>query len=168
MAQTVINLLPTDSELPAANFPAKTVINGTTSYKVLQFDDTTDETCYWLFQLQNYLSGLLTVTIYWYAASSSSGSVVWEASIAAITPNMDSQNTETKDVAASDYVQTTHPGTTVKRMLSSVITITNLNSLANGDILILKLNRDANGTRATDDLTGDANVAFVTVTYTAM
>ena len=122
----------------------------------LAFDPSTDEGCFWAFQISGYTSGNLTLLIPWYADTASSGNVVWEARIQAITADTDTQDVETDGFASSNYVQDTHLGTTGQRLHQATITISNLDSLADGDWVRIEIRRDANGTNATDDMTGDA------------
>src|SRR3990167_8656729 len=81
----------------------------------LLYDPATDEAAFWDFIAHNYGSGNLTLDIYWYADSADSGDVVWEAQIAAITPNADSQDVETDTLAAANTVTDSHLGTTRQR-----------------------------------------------------
>lgn len=137
--------------------PNYTRVLGTNSPVMgLAFDPSTDEGCFWAFQISGYTSGNLTLLIPWYADSASSGNVVWEARIQAITADTDTQDVETDGFASSNYVQDTHLGTTGQRLHQATITISNLDSLADGDWVRIELRRDANGTNATDDMTGDA------------
>ena len=152
--------------LAATNYPALLSKTGSAfNQDVLAFDASTDEACIFKFNATNYGSGSLTLRIRWYADTGSSGNVVWGVALAAITPNTDTQDAETKTFDTADTVQDTHLGTTAQRLHEAVITIENLNSMAAGDEVALKLYRDADGTAATDDLTGDANVTSVVLEY---
>lgn len=146
--------------------PALVQVDGTSiPVRGLAFDATNDEAAFWSFIATSYGSGNLTVRVYWYADTATTGNVVWEAQIAAITPNTDSQDIETDALATLNFVQDTHLGTTGQRLHSADITVSNLDSLAAGDHVFLRLARDANGTNATDDMAGDAIVVLVTVSY---
>ena len=152
--------------LASTNYPA--LLNKAGSafpQEVLAFDATTDESCFFKFNATNYGSGDLTLRIRWYADTGSSANVVWGAAIAAITPNTDTQDAETKAFGTANTVQDTHLGTTAQRLHEAVITITNTDSIAAGDEVALKLYRDADGTAATDDFAGDANVTSVILEY---
>lgn len=166
MATVYQQLLPEEAQFLATAFPQLLKINGT-NFPVsgLAYDATTDEAAFWKFRAHNYGSGNLTLDIEWYADTASSANVVWEAQIAAITPNTDTQDIETDALATLNFVQDTHLGTTGQRLHRATITISNLDSLAADDYVALRLARDANGTSATDDLTGDAIVTLVTLSY---
>ena len=56
-------------------------------------------------------------------------------------------------------------GTTGQRLHSCDITISNLDSLAALDDLVLRVARDANGTNATDDMAGDAILTKAILSY---
>lgn len=149
-----------------ANFPAF-VKNAGTNFPVpaLAYDATNDEAAFWSFIATSYGSGNLTVRVFWYADTATTANVVWEAQLAAITANTDSQDIETKAFATLNFVQDTHLGTTGQRLHSADITVSNLDSLAAGDFVTLRLARDAGSTSATDDMAGDAFLVKVVVTY---
>jgi hypothetical protein len=166
MANVNIQLIPETAQFLAANFPQFTKVNGS-NFPVsgLAFDASVDEAAFWRFIAKNYASGNLSIEIFWYAASASSGNVVWEAQISAITPDTDTQDIETDGLATLNFVQDTHLGTTGKRLHKATITLSNLDSLADGDVVTLRIARDANGTSGTDDMTGDAIIVAVNVSY---
>jgi len=147
-------------------FPGLVQADGTnTPVRGLAYDATNDEAAFWTFIAANYGSGNLTVRVFWYADTATTGNVVWEAQIAAITSNTDTQDIETDGLATLNFFQDAHLGTTGQRLHSADITVSNLDSLAAGDHVSLRLARDANGTNATDDMAGDAIVVLVTVSY---
>src|SRR5262245_21207703 len=166
MATITHLLLPEEAQYLSSAFPQYLKTNGT-NFPVsgLAYNDTTDEAAFWKFVATGYGSGNLTLTLFWYADTASSASVVWEAQIAAITPDTDSQDVETDGLASLNFVQDTHLGTTGQRVHSCAITISNLDSLAAGDLVHLRIARDANGTSATDDMTGDAILIAATLSY---
>lgn len=129
----------------------------------LKFDAATDQTVFFYFRVNRYGSGNITCDIEWYADTASSGDVVWETQLAAITPNTDTQDIETKAFATLNSVTDTHLGTTGQRLHRATITISNLDSIAADDWCVLRLARDANN--AADTMTGDANVTIVTLSY---
>lgn len=166
MATITIELHPEQAQYLATNFPAYTKTNGT-NFPVsgLAYDAATDEAAFWKFIATSYGSGNITLTIYWYADTGTTGNVVWEAQIACITANTDSQDVETDGLATLNFVQDTHLGTTGQRVHSAAITLSNLDSIAAGDYCTLRIARDANGTSATDDMAGDAILLLATVAY---
>jgi len=107
----------------------------------------------------------VTLDIDFYADTASTGNVVWEAQLAVITPDTDTQDIETKAFATLNFVQKAHPGTTGQRLLRATITISNLDSLAANDWVVLRIARDANSTNATDDLAGDASLVLLAISY---
>lgn len=166
MATVTQTFGPLDSVPPATNYATLDVAAGT-NFPVpsLRFDASTDESAYFFFRAVSYGSGNLTITIDWYADTASSGNVVWEASIAAITPDADTQDVETKSFASVNYVQDAHLGTTGQRLHRASVTVSNLDSVAANDWVCLKISRDANGTNATDDMSGDAQLVALAVAY---
>lgn len=129
----------------------------------LAFDAAADEFAYWKLFAVNYGSGNLTLNIYWYADTASSGDVIFDGTIAAITPNTDTQDVETKAFATLTSVTDTHLGTTGQRVHQCAITISNLDSLAADDLVWLRLSRDANN--GSDTMAGDAIVLGLLLTY---
>lgn len=131
----------------------------------LAFDGgSADELCYFKFVATNYGSGNLTLTIFWYADTASSGNVVWGSRLAAITANTDSQDVETKAFASAQTQQDTHLGTTGQRLHSVDLTISNTDSLAGGDVCWLEVYRDASDT-VNDTMTGDAIIVILQLSY---
>lgn len=166
MATVYQQLIPEEAQFLATAFPQYLRVAGS-SFPVtgLAYDASTDEAAFWKFFAHNYGSGNITLTILWYADTASSANVVWEAQMSAITPNTDSQDVETDGLATLNFVQDTHLGTTGQRVHSCDIAISNLDSLAAGDLVHLRIARDANGTSATDDMTGDAILIMAIVAY---
>lgn len=166
MATVTHQLLPEEAQFLGTNFPAMTKVNGSNfPVSSLMYDASTDEAAFWKFVATSYGSGNITLTIFWYADTASTGNVVWEAQVACITPNSDSQDVETDALATLNHVQDAHIGTTGQRVHSCDITISNLDSIAAGDIVFVRIARDANGTNATDDLAGDAGLLMATLAY---
>lgn len=166
MATVTQEFDPAAAHVLATAFPAF-VKNAGTNFPVaaLAYDATNDEAAFWSFIATSYGSGNVTVRVFWYADTATTGNVVWEAQLAAITANSDSQDIETKAFATLNFVQDAHLTGTGQRLHSADITVSNLDSLAAGDYVTLRVARDANSTSATDDLAGDAFLAKVVVTY---
>lgn len=156
--------VPGDALLPSSN-PGAPVVNQGTNFPVdgLAFDASTQESAFFPFSAQSYGSGNITVTVEWYADTASSGGVVFGASLAAITPNTDSQDIETKAFATENTNSDTHLGTTGQRLHSMDITVSNLDSVAAGDSCVLRLRRAP--ADASDTMTGDAIVTRVILSY---
>lgn len=148
-------LFPEEAAFATSSFPAYTRTAGT-NFPVtgLAFDAAADEGAYFKRRLVSYGSGNLTLSLTWYADTATSGVVRWEAAIACITPDTDTQDVETKSFAAATTVDDTHLGTTGQRLHVCSITISNLDSAAAGDVVWLRLSRI--GSNGADTLTGDA------------
>lgn len=164
MATVYQTLQPEEASFLTTAFPQFQRNTGT-NFPVtgLAFDASSDEAAFWKFIAQNYGSGNLTVNIYWYADTASSGDVIFDVQISAITPDSDTQDIETDGLATANSVTDTHLGTTGQRLHKAVVTLSNLDSLAAGDVVHLRLNRDANN--GSDTMTGDAIVIAVEVSY---
>lgn len=129
----------------------------------LAYDAATAESGYWMFRAVSYGSGNLTVGLDWYADTATSGDVVWGAQIAAITPDTDSQDVETKALATANTVTDSHLTTVGQRLHRAAITVSNLDSLAANDDVWIRIYRDAGV--AGDTMAGDAVLTGVTVSY---
>ena len=164
MGTVKTTLFPRDAQYPAANFAQYKAVSGTNfPVESLAFDATTEETCYFNFKAVSYGSGNVTARIRWYADTGASGGVVFGASLAAITPNTDTQDIETKAFATEVTGSDTHLGTTNQRLHEMTIVITNLDSIAADDWVELRLARKVSD--GSDDMTGDALVTEVDIEY---
>lgn len=157
-------LAPEEAQFLSTAFPQYVKANGT-NFPVsgLAFDAATDEAAFWKFKAVDYTSGNLTLDLFWYADTATSGNIIWDAQIAAITPDTDTQDVETKAFAAISSVIDSHLGTTGQRLHKATITLSNLDSLAADDIVWLRVNRDANN--ASDTLAGDAILVLAQLSY---
>ena len=152
------------AQYPASNYAQFKSVAGTNfPVNSLAFDASTSETVYFRFPAFDYGSGDWTVTVYWYADTASSGGVVWGVSLAAITPNTDTQDVETKAFDTEETVADTHLGTTGQRLHSIALTLTETDAVAAGDDVTLRLARKV--ADASDTMTGDAQVTAVIVEY---
>ena len=164
MATVTHQFSPAEAQYLASAFPGYVKTNGTNfPLAALAFDAAGDEAAFWMFKAVSYGSGNVTCDIYWYADTASSGDVIFDAQLAAITPNTDSQDVETKSFATANSVTDSHLGTTGQRLHQATITISNLDSIAANDIVWLRLNRDANN--GSDTMAGDCLVVLVTLSY---
>lgn len=155
---------PSDALFPTSNPATPSIVQGTNfPVSALAFDASTQETCYFTFPAVSYGSGNVTVTVDWYADTASANGVVFGASLAAITQNTDTQDIETKAFATENTASDTHLGTTGQRLHTFDITVSNLDSVAAGDHVVLRFRRAP--ADASDTMTGDALVTRVIVSY---
>jgi hypothetical protein len=148
----------------ATSAPALVKTNGT-NFPVwgLAYDAAAAENAYWMTRAVTYGSGNVTVDLDWYADTATSGVVRWGVQIAAVTPDTDTQDIETKALATAQTADDTHLGTTGQRLHRAVVTVSNLDSLAANDDVWVKVYRDA--ANVADTLAGDAILVGVTVSY---
>lgn len=152
---------PASAVLPTTNPAALVKTNGTNhTFNELDFDTTTDESCYWIFQMDEfYDSGAIQIHVFWKAAATT-GSVVWQANL------LGRVDTEIWDTAlgSASYIQDTVQGTTEYLSKATIdIASTGLNP---SDLVILKISRDADGTGGTDNMAGDARLLNVILEFT--
>lgn len=159
-------LLPEEAQFLATAFPQYRKENGTNfPVSSLSYDGagSTEEKAYWKIKAQNYGSGNLTLILDWYADSGTTGDIVLGARIAAITPDTDTQDVETKAFATQQTVTDTHLGTTAQRVHRATITISNLDSIAADDDAWLEISRlPGNGS---DTMAADAQLLLAELTY---
>lgn len=164
MATVYHEFFARDGALRSTAFPQLVQADGTNiPVAGYAFDAATDEAVFFDFRAINYGSGNLTVDLDWYADTATSGNIVWGAQLAAITPDTDSQDVETDSLATANTVTDSHIGTVGQRLHRASITVSNLDSLASGDDVRLRIYRDADN--ASDTMTGDAILTRVTVSY---
>ena len=159
MATAYQDLRPGSALVPTTGF-AQILRNMGSSGPVewFAFDATSPESAFWELEPFAYpvSNPNITVDVVWGAAAATSGVVRWSAALAAITPETDSQDPETKTYATAAVVDDTHLGTTAKRLMRATITLTgaSLDSVTAGDEAWLKISRVAD--HANDTLTGKA------------
>lgn len=148
----------------ATAFPQYYVVDGTNSpVSGLRYDASTEEAAFFRTSAINYGTGSWTFTIRWYADTASSGGVSWGISVAAITPNSDTTDIETKAFATETIISDTHLGTTGQRLHDVGGSVSNLDSAAADDIIIVKVARKV--ADAGDTMTGDAILIEVMISY---
>lgn len=164
MATVTHSFLPEEAQYLASTFPQYVKNNGTNfPVSSLAYDAAADEAAFFKFVATSYGSGNLTLTLFWYADTASSGDVVWGGAISAITPNSDSQDIETDGLATENTATDSHLGTTGQRLHSIDVTISNLDSIAAGDVVHLRIRRV--GSNGSDTMSGDAQLVMATLSY---
>jgi hypothetical protein len=150
--------------LTSSTYPQLLKRNGTNlPVTGLAFDTATSELCHWRRPALSYGSGNITATVYWYGDTATSGGVVWEIAIAAITPDTDTTDIETKAYATAQNAADTHLGTTAHRIMQCPVTVTNLDTVAANDWVSIRLARLTGN--ASDTMLGDAVMVGVAFTY---
>lgn len=144
-------LLAASVALDDTNPPGVGLANGLPH---LLFDDSTDEICYLEFALpENYASAPVLKGIF-SMASATSGNVIIAAEVWAMTPGDSADiDTESYDTANTD---TEAVPSTAGYPDEFSITLSNADSMAAGDIVRIRLSRDANN--ASDTASGDCEI----------
>jgi len=126
------------------------------------FDDTTAEGAYWTFRMPADYSSALTMKLVYSMASATTGTIEFEVSVWAIT---DGEATGTESYDTVNNGSETVPATAgLSSDLS--ITLTNADSVAANDLVMIRVFRDADdGTN--DTATGDLELRAVSLEYTA-
>lgn len=166
MANATFYLPAARADFKTSAFPAITRFQGTNfPIQVLAYDTTSREDAFFSWCALNYASGNVTATVYWYADTASSGGVTWGCALAAITPNTDTQDIETKAYATENTANDTHLGTTGQRLHTVDVTITNLDSLTADDWVSMKVGRVVSD--GGDTMAGDALLVGIKISYLA-
>lgn len=152
-ARFLSSTFPQYKSVPGTNFPVS----------VLFYDATADEAATWKFIATTYGSGNLTLDLWWYADTASSGDVVWGGAITAITANTDTTDVETDSLATETTFTDTHLGTTGQRVHLCTVAISNLDSVAAEDVVFLRIRRL--GSSGSDTMTGDAGLIYARLSY---
>ena len=140
MATTRATLTPNSAEFPTANFSPR--MKDANSRAVLSFDPTTSQACWWTLVAWQGLTTPLTLVIHYTMASAISGSVYFRAYVEAVAPGsaLNIDTTDSFDVANSGNAVV--PGTAGYEQ-TITITLTSNDSIAAGNLVRIKLDRDA-------------------------
>lgn len=127
----------------------------------LNYDASSEEWCCWQFRMPADYASAPTAVVQYAMASATSGGVAWDVRISA-TSDGDSQDVDAQDFASANVGTATVPGTA--GYLDEVsVTLTNDDSLAAGDFVVVRLARAV--ADAADTATGDAEVLTMALEY---
>ncbi len=152
-ARYLSSTFPMYKNIAGSNFPSTGLF----------YDASADEAAFWKLVATNYGSGNLTVDLWWYADTASSGDTVWGCALAAITANADTQDVETDGLATENTATDSHLGTTGQRLHLITVTVSNLDSLAADDMVWLRIRRI--GSSGSDTMSADAALVYARVSY---
>lgn len=144
----------------ATAIPEQVKIDGT-NFPVWGFAFTinTNEQLSFRWKALNYGSGNVTVTCFWFARTGqTTNTVTWGAALSVLTPG-DAQSVLTDAFATENTSSATAPNGTASGLTSSAITVSNLDSLANGDSVEMRIRRTDNS------MTGDAVLIGLEISY---
>src|SRR3990167_3571526 len=136
-------------------------------YLVFDFDDTTDESAIFRGAIaDSYSGGGFTVKVLWMATSATSGTISLDVSFMSITDDAD--DLDTKAFAAANNANPTTASATgeVDYIAVTFTDGADMDSIAAGEVFLMKITRDANGTTSTDNLVGDAEIVFIEIKET--
>lgn len=164
MATTNVQLGVKSAEFMLANAPSlfKTDAANAPVWG-LAFDPAAVEAAFWRFPIRRYGSGNITVTLLWTSYAGTTGDVVWGAALAAITPDTDTTGVDSKAFATEATVTDSHLGTTTDRVMRCDVVISSLDSLANDDMVSLRIRRL--GSSGSDTMATDVILIGVILSY---
>lgn len=128
------------------------------------FDATTKEQICWSFRMPADYASAPVLKVQYKMTSATSGNVIIEGRIAAVTDG-DSTDVDAKAFATTNTSSATAVPATAGFIDEISLALTNADSLAAGDFVVLYLSRDA--ANGSDTATGDMEVVAVALTYTA-
>lgn len=152
--KTYDKFTPMTSQPPASNFATLDTRN---SIAVLDFDDTTQESVFWvsiMVEAADLTSGL-QVRIKWAATSATTGNVTWGAQFELMTGDLDADSYDTA------VVGTTACNGTNGVPSETVLTVTTIDSIVAGAMYRVRVYRDA--AAGTDTMAGDAELVAVEI-----
>lgn len=129
----------------------------------LAFDATTQEQCYWSFRMPADYASSPVAKIQYKMASATTGGVVFNVSLAAVTSG-DAQDVDAKALATTNAVTVSAVPGTAGYLDEASVTLTNADSVAAGDFVVVFLARAA--ANGSDTATGDCEVVSLTILYT--
>ena len=160
MATVPQQWLAADCDVGSSNIPEFVLIQGTNNPVPGVAFSTANQAIFKTFVANDYGTGNLTVKLGWYSRSgSTSSTVTWGAAIQCITPG-DAQSVES-DGFATETTQATTVNGTAKGLTETSITVSNLDSIAAGDTVTLRIRMTAKG------MTGDAILETIAVYYSS-
>lgn len=155
MARTVAFLSPGGAETKTATFPApgrSSDASGARPY--LAYDAATDEAAYWTLAVPSGFTAPFTAVISYAMASATSGDVIWDVTVEAITTG---DSTDTDAAESLDTANTATANTvaaTAGFMKQVSVALTNGDSSAAADYVRIRIRRV--GSSGSDTATGDA------------
>jgi hypothetical protein len=171
MATGSIALTPGAATLPdnSANNAAPGILRVKSSaatpspwFLQLLFDATAEEWCTWTFPMpDDYASGAIA-RVQYKMTSATTGGVAWDVRIAAVSDN-DAVDVDAKAFAAANVATAAAVPATAGYLDVVSVTLTNADSLAAGDFVVLRLARAV--ANAADTATGDAEFLGLNLSY---
>lgn len=161
---TLVVFTPQQNEPPSSNYATLDTRNG---YLVLDFDADADESAIFRgFMPRHYAGGGVTVTVGWMASSATSGTISLDAAFLSVTDDAD--DLDTKSFATAKNVNPTAASASgeVDYVTIAFTNGSEMDSVAAGEMFLLKITRDANGTTSTDNMTGDMELVFIEIKET--
>lgn len=166
-----VYLLPNSCVLDDNSSPAITVVEstgtGTPRFWVMDFDAATDEICYWMFPVPDTMAaGNWLLDVFWFTNDTGADEdAIFGAALSATTEG-DADTMAEQAVSTIDYAAENCNATEANRLIVTTITLSDLDSVATGDIATIAFRRDADNTKGDDGgdgLSSDARVVAVRV-----
>lgn len=158
---TLVVFTPQQNEPPSSSYATLDTRNG---YLVLDFDADADESAIFRgFMPRHYAGGGVTVTVGWMASSATSGTISLDVAFLSVTDDADDLDTKSFATAKNANPTTASASGEVDYVTIAFSNGSEMDSVAAGEMFLLKVTRDANGTTSTDDMTGDMELCFIEI-----
>lgn len=166
MATVSLNFDVPGARLFTSGIPELVLVagTGTVPWPVMgyAFSDSADKYMYFLFMVRNYGSGNLTLNLTWYNRSgTTTGNVVLSGDIGCMASGA-AASIEAKTLATATTATDAVNGT-AKGPKTTAVTISNLDSIANGSLVSLRVGRV--GTSGSDTMANDAIIVGCELQY---
>lgn len=162
MATGILPLSVQSAKISGAYITAGAQIDGGSGPWKILFDASKTESCLFQFKAPSNYASAPVVKLQYAMASATANKVDWEVEVMAVADDEDI------DSASFDAVNEVSGGTTVPGtagFLDTIsISLTNADSMAANELILLRINRDHDD--ADDTATGDAELVSVTFEYT--
>lgn len=131
----------------------------------LAFDASTEEQACWSLRMPADYASAPILKVQYKMASATSGNVIIEGRLAAVTDG-DSQDVDAKAFGTANTSSATAVPGTAGHLDEISLTLTNADSVAAGDFVVVYLNRDA--ANGSDTATGDMEIIAASLQYTTV
>ncbi len=150
--------LPAQASTPSTNYPT---VDERNNHRILDFNESTDKTCYFsgIMPVGYSTGNSIKVTVIWAATSATSNDCVWEGYFERLAENAQDIDSDGFYTTTAKYAKETANGSSGKLVYTS-ITYSNAEAdgIQPGEAFRYRLNRDADSTNDTDNMSGDAEL----------
>ena len=142
-----------------ATFPEIKPVNA--DIMIAAFDAAADELCHLSGVAPQGLTGTLTLEVFGWMLSATTGTIGLRAEVEAVTPGDSLNRGTTHSFDSINYATSATVPATAGHEFQTTITLTNKDGIVAGDDFIIRFGRDADGTGTTDSATADFHLSKI-------